>query len=131
MPHFIVEYSENLEKAVSIDDVLDAVHAAAMASGLAALDALRVRAEPRSNYRIADGHCDNAFLGVTIRMAPGRAPEDKHRLIDLVLNAVETSLGDAARNVMLAVEYQEVDAEFRVNKNNLRQTIAKRAEKAN
>jgi 5-carboxymethyl-2-hydroxymuconate isomerase len=126
VPHFIVEYSDNLEAAVDMGSVLDAVHAAAMATGFVALDALRVRAEPRSLYRIADGHPDNAFLGVIARMAPGRTDEQKQLVLESVLDAVETSLGAAAANVMLSVEYQEIDARYRINKNNLRDAIAAR-----
>ena len=106
--------------------VLDAVHAAARATGLASLDALRVRAEPRSLYRIADGHPDNAFLGVIARMAPGRTDDQKQMVLETVLTAVEAALGPAAANVMLSVEYQEIDARYRINKNNLRDTIAAR-----
>ena len=129
MPHFIVEYSDNLAATVDMGAVLDAVHAAARATGLASLDALRVRAEPRSLYRIADGHPDNAFLGVIARMAPGRTDDQKQMVLETVLTAVETALGTSAANVMLSVEYQEIDARYRINKNNLRDTIAARTPK--
>jgi 5-carboxymethyl-2-hydroxymuconate isomerase len=127
MPHLIVEYSDNLEQTADMPAVIAAVHQAALDTGLAALDALRTRAEPRALFRIADGHPDNAFLGVIARMAPGRTPEDKQRLLDALVAAVENSLGDAAANTMLSVEYQEIDIRFRVNKNNIRDAVASRS----
>ena len=126
MPHLIVEYSANLEREMDPQALVDAVHAAALATGNAPLDALRTRASSRSNYRIADGHPDNAFGAVTARLGPGRTSEEKHRLLDALLGAVETALGPAAANAMLSVEYVEIDPELRVNKNNLRTVIAER-----
>jgi 5-carboxymethyl-2-hydroxymuconate isomerase len=129
MPHLIVEYSDNLEQSVDMADVIAAIHEAALATGIAALDALRTRAEPRSLFRIADSHPDNAFLGVIARMAPGRSPEDKQRLLEALLAAAENSLGAAAANTMLSVEYQEIDVRFRINKNNIRDAVAARSPK--
>lgn len=127
MPHLVVEYSTNLERHVDMRLVIDAVHAAALATGIAPLDALRTRAAPRSIYRIADGHPDNAFVAVTARLGPGRSAEEKHRLLDALLLAVETALGPTvAANAMLSVEYVEIDPEFRVNRNNLRTVLAAR-----
>jgi 5-carboxymethyl-2-hydroxymuconate isomerase len=126
MPHLIVEYSDNLERSVDMAQVIAAVHEAALATGIAALDALRTRAEPRSLFRIADGHPENAFLGIIARMAPGRSPEEKQRLLEALLAAAENSLGAAAANTMLSVEYQEIDVRFRINKNNIRDAVAAR-----
>ena len=126
MPHVIVEYSANLEAQADMAAVVDAVHAAALATGIAPLDGLRTRASVRSLYRIADGHPENAFVAVLARLGPGRTPEEKQRLIEALMGAVETALGSAAANAMLSVEYQEIDPELRVNKNNLRAVIAQR-----
>lgn len=126
MPHVIVEYSANLEQHADMGALLSAVHRAALASGVAALDALRTRAEPRASYVIADDHVDNAFVAVLIRIGPGRTPDQKRTVIDAVLRAVEMSLGEAVDAAMLTVEVQEIDPEFRVNKNHLRSAIALR-----
>jgi 5-carboxymethyl-2-hydroxymuconate isomerase len=126
MPHLIVEYSDNLETRADMPAVIVAVHQAALDTGIASLDALRTRAEPRALFRIADGHADNAFLGVIARMAPGRSDDDKQRLLSALLTAVEASLGAAAANTMLSVEYQEIDIRYRINKNNIREAVAAR-----
>jgi 5-carboxymethyl-2-hydroxymuconate isomerase len=102
------------------------VHEAVLETGLAALDALRTRGEPRAGYRIADLHPDNAFLAITARLAPGRSDDDKQRLLNAMLGAAEQALGTAAANTMLSVEYQEINPGMRINKNNLRDVIATR-----
>jgi 5-carboxymethyl-2-hydroxymuconate isomerase len=127
VPHIIVEYSENLGQNVKIADLLQAVHAAALATGLAPLDALRTRGEPRANYVIADGHPDNAFVAIVARLGPGRTPDEKHGLLNTIVEASNAAIGDAINNVMLSVEYQEIDATFRVNQNELRKTMQQRS----
>ena len=127
MPHVTVEYSTNLEHLVDMQSVIDAVHAAALATGFVPLDGLRTRAEPRSIYRIADGHLDNAFVAIAVRLGPGRSADDKHRLLAALLDAVESSLGpDVTANVMLSAEWHEIDPDARINRNNLRPVIAAR-----
>jgi 5-carboxymethyl-2-hydroxymuconate isomerase len=127
VPHIIVEYSENLGQNVKIADLLQAVHAAALATGLAPLDALRTRGEPRANYVIADGHPDNAFVSIVARLGPGRTPDEKHGLLNALVEASNAAIGDAISNVMLSVEYQEIDATFRINQNELRKTMQQRS----
>lgn len=123
MPHLIVEYSTNLESVVDVASLVSAIHQAALQTGIAPIDALRTRAEPRSIYRIGDGHSDSAFVSVAARLGAGRTPEQKHRFLAAVLEATEAVLGTNAANVMLSVEYQEIDPEFRINKNNARDAI--------
>ncbi len=126
MPHLIVEYSTNLESAVDMQALINTIHAAALATGVAPIDALRTRAEPRTIYRIGDGHPDNGFVAVAARLGAGRTAEEKHRYLAAILVALESTLGTHAANVMLSVEYQEIDPEFRINKNNARVAINQR-----
>jgi 5-carboxymethyl-2-hydroxymuconate isomerase len=126
VPHLIVEYSVNLEPLINIQALVDAIHHGALATGVAPIDALRTRAEPRNVYRIGDGHPDNSFIAVAARLGAGRTPEQKHRFLTAVLDATEALLGSHATNVMISVEYQEIDPEFRINKNNIRDAIINR-----
>ena len=127
MPHVTVEYSTNLDLLVDMQKVIDAVHAAALATGFVPLDGLRTRASPRSTYRIGDGHANNAFVAIAVRLGPGRTSDDKHRLLAALLDAVESALGpDVAATVMLSAEWHEIDPNARINRNNLRPVIAAR-----
>ena len=123
MPHLIVEYSTNLDSLINTQSLVDAIHHAALATGIAPVDALRTRAEPHNVYRIGDGHPNNAFIAIAARLGVGRTSEQKNRFLAAILEATETVLGAHAINVMLSVEYQEIDPEFRINKNNLRDAI--------
>jgi len=126
MPHLIIEHSANVEQYANVTELVDALHEAALATGLAPADALRTRAASRSTYAIADRHPDNAFIAVTIRLGEGRTDEQKQAFVAALMAALDDTLGNAQRNIMLSVECQEIVADFRVNKNNLRSVIADR-----
>ncbi len=130
MPHLIIEFSSNVCTTtggpVVIDDLVDTLHHAALGTGVAPLDALRTRAVGRNHVAIADGHADNMFIAITARLGAGRSDADKRRFVDTLATALDEFLGAAQRTMMLSIEYQEIDPEYRVNKNNLRPIIAGR-----
>ena len=126
MPHVVIEHSDNVAELVDIAALVDAIHDAALATGTAALDALRTRAVSRHHYAIADRDPANAFVSVTARLGAGRSHAEKHTLLEALMAALEETLGGAQHNVMLSVEFQEIDPDVRINKNNLRSVIAER-----
>ena len=71
MPHLIVEYSANLEPALDIATLVEALHEAALETGVFPIGGMRTRAARRDLYRIADGHADNAFIHVQARIGAG------------------------------------------------------------
>jgi 5-carboxymethyl-2-hydroxymuconate isomerase len=121
MPHVTIEYSSNLADRTDIDALVDGVHQTMIDSGAVPADGLRTRAVRADTYRVGnDGHLDNAFIAVFMRLAEGRAPEVRAALIDAVADTVEAALGDAKDRVLLSVEYIEIPADLRTNRNFLR-----------
>jgi 5-carboxymethyl-2-hydroxymuconate isomerase len=130
VPHITIEYSANIAEHHDIDALVAAVHAAALANGLAALDALRTRAEARTQYRIADGDADHAFIAIAVAIGPGRDSAAKHRFLVDVLDAAETQLGRAEASplaVAWSIELREIDPEFRINRNHVRTRLQEKA----
>ncbi len=128
MAHITVEYSANLDDAVDARSVVDAVHTAALAHGLAALDALRTRAVARTCYRIADGDPAHAFVAVAARIGPGRGDDDKRTFVAALLDAAETAYTPAGDRFAIAfsAELTEIDAAFRINRNHVRTRLGGR-----
>ena len=126
MPHLTVEYSANVAEVVAVDELVNALHDAALATGVAPLDALRTRAARRDHYAIADRDPANAFVAVVARFGAGRSDDDKRAVVEALMAALEAALGDRQRSMMLSVEYQDIDPALRRNKNNLRPAIAAR-----
>lgn len=126
MPHFIVEYSANLESDVAPRRLVDAVHKAVQASGVFELAAIRTRAERREVYDIADCDPRHAFVAVTGRIAPGRDAQTRQRVADMVLDALahETAAAFETRGLALSVEISEIDNAAAARKNNLHARLA-------
>lgn len=126
MPHVIIEYSGNVATVADIGGLVDAIHTAALTTGVAAPEALRTRAACREHYAIGDRHPDNMFIALTARLAAGRSDDDKAMFLRALMEALTTFLGDATTTMMLSVEYQEIDPRWRINENHLRTVIAER-----
>ena len=109
-----------------IDGLVDAVHDAAIDSGLAPVDALRTERSVEIMLR-------SLIVTLTIALLPlcthwaGRSDEQKKQLADVLIDAVEDFIGAAAASTtMLSSEVQEIGAEFRVNRNGVRDRMIER-----
>lgn len=128
MPHITIEHSENLADHHDIDALVDAVHTAALDHGLPELAALRTRAVSRRLYRIASGEPLFGFVAITCRIAPGRDAAAKHSFLEQVLDAAEAQLESEGGPLHIAwsIEITEVDPEFRINRNRVRDALERR-----
>jgi 5-carboxymethyl-2-hydroxymuconate isomerase len=116
MPHFILEYSENLTEVASPANLLKQVHALAIASGLFEVSAIRVRGERRDLYIIADGDPNYIFVHLTVRMQKGRDEQTKRKLGEELLASITSYFkeNNVTRPFAINVEVQEVpDLMFR------------------
>jgi 5-carboxymethyl-2-hydroxymuconate isomerase len=128
MPHVIVEYSANLETRVDIARLVEAVHAAALETGVFPIGGLRTRAERRDVYRIADGHADNGFIHVQARIGAGRPPETRQQASEHIFAALkrETAAAFAASPLGLTLEVVEIDPVGSHKHNNLHDIVEQR-----
>lgn len=128
MAHITIEYSANLADHHDIQALVDAVHEAATAHGLAPLAGLRTRAVARTHYRIADGDLDHAFVALAVRVGPGRDAAARRTFLEAILDAAEAHIAAAPGPLAVAwsAELTEFDADFRINRNEVRSRIAER-----
>ncbi len=89
MPHFVIEYSANLEPDVDLRAVVDAVHRTAVESGLFKVGGIRVRTLRHDLYKVGDGNPENAFLHVRVAILEGRSVENRERLGNAAIAAVD------------------------------------------
>jgi 5-carboxymethyl-2-hydroxymuconate isomerase len=122
MPHVIVEYSANIEDEVSPQRLVEDMHAAAVASGIADVAGFRTRAERRDVYRVGDGNAKNGFVHIVARIRHGRSLEQRKALGELLMAAAEKALerAFAAQPLALSVEVHEIDPETRLMRNTVR-----------
>lgn len=128
MPHIWVEYSANLDGDVVVDDLLGHVHAAAIATGVFPVGGARTRGVRVDEYKIADGHRDNAFVHVVLRIGHGRDPATKKAAADAVFAAVCAFLRPVfeRRPLGISLEMQELDPVLNLKLNNLHEYVAQR-----
>ena len=129
MPHLIVEYSANLNNQIDIFKLVETVHHAALRTGVFEVAAIRTRAASRDYYVIADGHRDNAFVAIFVRVAPGRPPETRRRVGQEIFDAACEFLKNVYETTPLAIslEVQEIDNTAAFRKKNLDRIIKARA----
>jgi 5-carboxymethyl-2-hydroxymuconate isomerase len=127
MPHFVIEYSANLEPDIDLRGIVDAVHKSAVESGLFKIGGIRVRTLKHEIYKIADGNPEHAFLHVRANILEGRSVEDRERLGSMTIAAVDALLANAhkRRGIALSVEVSEIDHNMSFKKNSLHAQLAK------
>lgn len=128
MAHVIVEYSANLRNRVDLPRFLAALHAAAVATGVFPLGGMRTRAYAAEDYRIADGHPDNAFVHIMLRVGHGRDLQTRKRACEAIFASVCEQLGPIYANSPLGIslEMQDIDPVLTMKQNNLHEYVKER-----
>ena len=78
MPHFIIDCSENIIKQNSPDELMQAVFDVAEATGLFAVNDIKVRIRPYKYFKLATGKQD--FIHIFGNIMEGRSTEQKAQL---------------------------------------------------
>ncbi len=130
MPHLILEHSANLGSRVDLPALARVLHEAARATGVFPAKGIRTRTAAREICLVADGHPDNAFVHLLLRIGHGRDFETRKRAGDAIFHALCEFMKSAqARHpIALSCEIQEIHPELTWKKNNLPEWIAKRKE---
>lgn len=129
MPHIWVEYSANIEKELNVPVLLKKVQDALIDDGsIFPFAGARTRGVRVDNYLIVDGHPDNAFVHVLLRIARGRSEEDRKNAGERVFNAAKAHLADmmAARPLGLSVQMEEGDELVNLKTSNYREYLKAR-----
>lgn len=126
MPHFIVEYSANLEEEINFDDLFKKVHETLGQSGVFPLGGIRSRAIRMDHYRIADGQYDYAFVHMLLKVGSGRSLEIRKEETDKLFTMIEGFFEPIHEKRLLAItfEMQEIDPILTYKKNNIHAFLA-------
>lgn len=127
MPHFIVEYSANLENDIDFDKLFQAVHHTIGESCVFPLGGIRSRAIKMDHYRIADGNHDYAFVHMLLKVGSGRPLEVRKEEADKLFKVIEGFFEPIHDKRLLAItfEMQEIDPVLTYKKNNIHAFLAK------
>lgn len=129
MPHIWIEYSANLEAELELDTLMQTVQDAAVDDGsIFPLAGARTRAVPVQRYRIADGHPDNAFVHVVLKVGHGRPLADREACAQRTFAALQEALADirAKRPLGVSLHLDEADPVLNLKDSNYREYLAAR-----
>jgi 5-carboxymethyl-2-hydroxymuconate isomerase len=92
MPQLTLEYTDNLE--FDIQQLLSQLHTELVATGAISMKGLRSRAVRLSDYRIADGNLEYAFVHVNLLIRAGRTLKVQREMSERVMDALKGTFGD-------------------------------------
>ena len=108
MPHLTLEYTDNIE--VEVQPLLARLHDEVVATGAINLKGIKSRAIKHTQYRIADGDPDYAFVHVGLLIREGRPIETQKEATQRVMNVLKETFGHLfeKRKLSLTVDLKEM-----------------------
>src|SRR6185312_8409622 len=90
LPHFIVEYTDNIKDEVNLANLFEKIHEVFIARGsIFPIGGIRSRAFELNDYRVADGAEDDAFVHATLKMGAGRSEEVKKEVCEALFEVIK------------------------------------------
>lgn len=125
MPHLIVEYSSNLEPQMDLDALLAKLRDRAVGTGVFPLGGIRVRAERRDRYLVADGAPGNGFVHLTARVGHGRDAATRRAAAEALFEVLERHMQPIfdQQGLGLSFEMVEIDPVTSLKRNNLHERL--------
>jgi len=108
MPHLTLEYSDNIE--VDVQPLLARLHEEVVATGAIHLKGIKSRAIKHTQYRVADGDPDYAFVHVGLLIREGRPIEIQKEATQRVMKVLKETFGHLfeKRKLSLTVDLKEM-----------------------
>lgn len=121
MPHFIAEYSGNLEGEADFPTLFETVHQVLGNSGVFPLGGIRSRAIRHDTYRMADGQHDYAFVHMILKVGSGRDLQTRKKVAETLFEAIKAHFAPLQEKRLLAVSFEmaELDPVLNFKQNNI------------
>ena len=112
MPHFIVEYSGNLEDVVDMSAFCEEIRKTAAGIDTFPMPGIRVRAFRADHVAIADGDPKHGFIDISIRLREGRPQDVKEAAVAEIFAAAKAFVAPVlkSRSLALSLEMRDIDA---------------------
>ncbi|MEP4198708.1 MAG: 5-carboxymethyl-2-hydroxymuconate isomerase [Aliishimia sp.] len=114
MPHLTLQHSAALSQRYDMTALCENLRKVMVAQGCFPTGGIRVRAWPTPAQAVADGHPDNVYVDLILRMAVGRTADVKRAAGDAIMAATETFFADdlTRAHIAIALEIVEIEPEF-------------------
>ncbi|WP_313892271.1 5-carboxymethyl-2-hydroxymuconate Delta-isomerase [Psychrobacillus sp.] len=122
MPHFIVEYTDNIKDEANIAKLLEEIHQVLITRNTVfPIGGLRSRAIELKEYRVADGTEEDAFVHAVLKIAAGRSKEIKKEVCGALFEVMKEHFSSlmSQRYLALSMELIEFNEEGTYKQNNI------------
>ena len=129
LPHFIVEYTDNIKDEVNIATFFEEIHKVLIARDtIFPIGGIRSRAIEVHDYRMADGTEDDAFVHAVLKIGAGRSAEIKKEVGDALFEVMKEhfSLLMSSRFLALSLELIELSEAGSYKQNNIHSRFKKK-----
>lgn len=110
MPHFIVEYTDNIKNEANISKLFEEIHKVLIARDTVfPIGGIRSRAIEVNDYRIADGAEDDAFVHAVLKIGAGRSEEIKKEVCDALFEVMKDHFSILMSNRYLALSMELIE----------------------
>ena len=119
MPHLTLEYSDNIE--VDVQPLLARLQEEVVATGAINLKGIKSRAIKHTQFRVADGNPDYAFVHVGLLIREGRPIEIQKEATQRVMKVLKETFGHLfeTRKLSLTVDLKEMRAGIALTEHNI------------
>lgn len=101
MPNLTLEYTDNLN--FDVQPLLERLHSELVATGVINLKGIKSRVVRYSEYRIADGNPEYAFVSVSLLIREGRPVEVQKDITQRVMTELKETFGERFENGYLSL----------------------------
>lgn len=121
MPHFVIEYSANLENRLDFQPLFKSLHEYVVSTGHFPIGGVRSRAICCHDFRVADGREDFSLINLTLKIGHGRSMALRQEIAE----AVFAIFCDWMKVItdesycQISFELTELDPVLKFNKNNI------------
>lgn len=110
MPHFIVEYTDNIKNEANISKLFEEIHKVLIArDAFFPIGGIRSRAIEVNDYRIADGAEDDAFVHAVLKIGVGRSEEIKKEVCNALFEVMKDHFSFLMSNRYLALSMELIE----------------------
>ncbi|MCG9554770.1 5-carboxymethyl-2-hydroxymuconate Delta-isomerase [Vibrio sp. Isolate31] len=126
MPHFIMEFSPNVELDVDIPELLKVIHREAIDTCVFPKGGIRTRAVKSDYYLIADEDPNNRFIHLTAKVGGGRDLAVRQKAAERVFEVFCQFLEPVFEKQYISIGFEmiELHPELNYKKNNIHQKLA-------
>lgn len=110
MPHFIVEYTDNIKGEANLGKLFEEIHKVLITqNNVFPIGGIRSRAIELNEYRVADGTEDDAFVHAVLKIGTGRSEEIKKEVCFTIFEIMKEHFSQLMENRYLALSMELIE----------------------